>query len=264
MSLKQRATTSLFFVIAVLSLVLINDISLCFLLLSIAALVAYEYSKIIAPNSFYKIIIAFTICGMLTALLFLKQGSPYIIIACVLTSITLMLNLFSKKDFIDHKTFFIPLFNFYIIIPCIIAVFYITSGVLDYKLFLGMLILIWVSDAGAYLVGSRIGKTKLFERISPGKTWEGFFGGGMLAMISAYIISSFMNLWDFQQWIIIGLICWILGTIGDLIESKVKRTYKIKDSGTILPGHGGFYDRFDSFIFVLPFILIYFEYFIQA
>ena len=238
MSLKQRATTSLFFVIAVLSLVLIHDISLCILLVSIALLVSYEYTKIIAPSPFYKILLALITCAIILFVVFAGNQSPYILIASVLINVGLIYNLFTKGDLINHGTLYPLLINFYIAAPCIIGVHYILAGELDYKIFLGMLILIWVSDAGAYLVGSRIGKTKLFERISPGKTWEGFYGGGMLAMISAYIVSSLMDIWGLQDWVIIALICWILGTIGDLIESKVKRTYNMKDSGTILPGHG--------------------------
>ncbi|MDG2074811.1 MAG: phosphatidate cytidylyltransferase, partial [Polaribacter sp.] len=121
------------------------------------------------------------------------------------------------------------------------------------------LIFIWVNDSFAYLVGKNFGKTKLFESVSPKKTIEGFIGGLVFSLIAAFIISkqyenSNINLLD---WMIIGSILSIFGTIGDLIESKFKRQANIKDSGNIMPGHGGLLDRLDSLFFAAPFVYLY-------
>lgn len=122
---------------------------------------------------------------------------------------------------------------------------------------LGMILLIWASDSFAYLVGSMIGKRKLYERISPGKTWEGTIGGGVLTMASSYIIAGWFPEIEFKHWLVISLLVVVFGTLGDLFESLLKRQAGIKDSGKIMPGHGGILDRFDSLIFVTPFVYLY-------
>lgn len=127
----------------------------------------------------------------------------------------------------------------------------------NFHLILGPILLIWASDSFAYLVGSMIGKRKLYERISPGKTWEGTIGGGVLTMASSYIIAGWYPELQFKHWLAISLIVVVFGTLGDLFESLLKRQAGIKDSGKIMPGHGGILDRFDSLIFVTPFVYLY-------
>ncbi len=123
---------------------------------------------------------------------------------------------------------------------------------------LGIILLIWSNDTFAYLVGSSIGKHKLFERISPGKTWEGSIGGGILTIGAAFLISSKINTsLSTLDWLVIASIIAIIGTMGDLIESMLKRSTGVKDSGSIMPGHGGILDRFDSLILASPFIFSY-------
>jgi phosphatidate cytidylyltransferase len=122
---------------------------------------------------------------------------------------------------------------------------------------LGIILLIWASDSGAYLVGSLIGKHKLYERISPGKTWEGSVGAAILNAGCAYVISIWYPELALKHWIIISLLVSVFGTIGDLVESMLKRQAGVKDSGRIMPGHGGILDRFDSLLFVAPFVYFY-------
>lgn len=122
---------------------------------------------------------------------------------------------------------------------------------------IGFFLLIWANDTGAYLSGVSFGKHKLFERISPKKTWEGFFGGLLLAAIVAWLLSGWLGVVDSIHWIIIAVLVSITGTYGDLIESMLKRSTGVKDSGTILPGHGGFLDRFDSAIIAFPMVYLF-------
>jgi phosphatidate cytidylyltransferase len=133
----------------------------------------------------------------------------------------------------------------------------------DTLLPLSIFIFLWLNDTGAYCTGSLFGKHKLFPRISPGKTWEGSIGGGILVLIAAGIIGYFANKGNSQyglniaQWMGLGLVVVFFGTWGDLVESLFKRTLAIKDSGNILPGHGGILDRFDSSFMAIPAAVIY-------
>lgn len=118
---------------------------------------------------------------------------------------------------------------------------------------LGLLVLVWTNDVGAYLVGSRLGKNKLLERISPKKTWEGTIGGAIFAVLAAWGLSFLLKDITLPQWLALSVVAAIGSNLGDLIESMLKRSVGVKDSGTLLPGHGGLLDRFDAFIFCLPF-----------
>jgi phosphatidate cytidylyltransferase len=118
-------------------------------------------------------------------------------------------------------------------------------------------LLMWANDSGAYIVGSLIGKHKLFERISPKKTWEGFFGGAVFTLLAAWLVSHFLHEIDLIHWILVGIITFSIGTIGDLFESQLKRGVDMKDSGKILPGHGGILDRFDSILLSAPIVFVY-------
>jgi phosphatidate cytidylyltransferase len=121
----------------------------------------------------------------------------------------------------------------------------------------GIFILIWINDSFAYLIGSNFGRQKLFESVSPKKTVEGFLGGVFFSAIGSYFIFKCTNNLEFSNWLIISVIISVFGTIGDLIESKYKRQANVKDSGNLMPGHGGLLDRLDSAIFVAPFIYLF-------
>ena len=136
---------------------------------------------------------------------------------------------------------------------------------------LSVFVFLWVNDAGAYMVGSLIGKHKLFPRISPGKSWEGSIGGGVLVLVVAALIgwiesngyfpndggNGATSMFGIPEWMGMGLVVVFFGTWGDLVESLIKRTIGIKDSGNILPGHGGMLDRFDSTLMAFPACVVY-------
>ena len=129
---------------------------------------------------------------------------------------------------------------------------------------LAIFVFLWINDAGAYCVGSLIGRHKLFPRISPGKSWEGSIGGGLLVIVAAMAIWHLTTIYGYNdlglsayEWAGLGLVVVVFGTWGDLIESLFKRTLGIKDSGNILPGHGGMLDRFDSTLMAVPAAVVY-------
>lgn len=125
---------------------------------------------------------------------------------------------------------------------------------------LGFLILLWTNDTGAYLTGRSMGKHKLFERISPNKTWEGFIGGVLLAMVGGGILSHCFEIFPLWCWLSIGFIIGVFGTLGDLVESMLKRNMGVKDSGSLLPGHGGLLDRFDGLLMAAPLVYLFLQF----
>ncbi|GHA49176.1 phosphatidate cytidylyltransferase [Salinimicrobium marinum] len=188
--------------------------------------------------------------------------SPYGTTALLLT--TIFVNMFLVKDLvIVHK---IPLFEkkkYVIIIFYLIASLIFLTLIPSYngdftpELVIGIFSLIWINDTFAYLVGKNFGKRKLFERISPNKTIEGFLGGLVFAALGSYVVFLITDLLNILTWLGLAVILSIFGTLGDLIQSKFKRQAGVKDSGKLMPGHGGLLDRLDSIIFSSPFVYGY-------
>lgn len=152
----------------------------------------------------------------------------------------------------------------YISIPFSLLNYFVLNGSsfrLSYTpdILLGFFFLTWANDTGAYLFGMSIGKHRLFPRISPKKTWEGFIGGIVVTLLVAWIISIFFDRISFNHWLTIALITSIIGVFGDLVESMFKRSINVKDSGKFLPGHGGLLDRFDSILLSAPVVYAYLE-----
>jgi|ERR1017187_4839208 phosphatidate cytidylyltransferase len=135
-----------------------------------------------------------------------------------------------------------------------VAVLPIGHGIYHSQIALGYFFILWASDSGAYFIGKYFGRHHLFERLSPKKTWEGSIGGMVSALTTAYITSYFFTTINSSTWIIMAFIIVVTGTFGDLIKSLMKRSLHLKDSGTILPGHGGMLDRFDTMLGSAPFV----------
>jgi phosphatidate cytidylyltransferase len=205
---------------------------------------------------------------MLTLLLYQSSLAAFggILIALpVLGLLFFIFQLFKKEYYNLQPVAFSILGMLYVTVPFNLLIFMgarsdIFGGnlVLNRDIIFGILVLIWVNDTMAYITGSLLGKRKLIERVSPNKTIAGTIGGIIFCVVAAIIISKyFSHKYSLIDWISIGLIVGIFGTFGDLVESLLKRTAGVKDSGKIMPGHGGLLDRFDSFIFVIPFVFVY-------
>lgn len=183
-------------------------------------------------------------------------GTGIYVLAAISVIYTFFISTLYSKMELPHREagFFIAILypGFSMMLPAVIS----TEMVWDMHFWAWSLVLIWISDSGAYLVGRKLGKTKLFERISPKKTWEGFIGAGLFTVAGGFAILYIENAQDWMFWLATALIIWVVGTLGDLFESSIKRTFGVKDSGTFLPGHGGFLDRFDSLIMVIPYLCV--------
>lgn len=166
--------------------------------------------------------------------------------------------------------YYLPIGLLYITLPVLMMIyirmgFFYSGGYVNdnlLKILPCMIIFsIWINDTMAYIVGSFIGKTP-FSKISPKKTWEGTLGGAVLCVVVIALISWWLN-FNIIHFAVIAAICAVFGTLGDLLESKLKRMAHVKDSGSIMPGHGGFLDRFDSFLIATPFVWLYVYFFMR-
>lgn len=223
-TLKVRSLTAVFFVAVMLVGLLWNAWSFIILFLIIHFGCWYEFIKlmrIILTKNKFLLI-------LLSGLLYITM--PVLMIIDLGTTVEVNNN--SGE----------PFYLFSSIIPCTI------------------IFSIWINDTMAYIVGSMIGKTPL-SSISPKKTWEGTIGGAVLCIVVISAIAYFTKLISVKDALIISAICAFFGTLGDLLESKIKRMANVKDSGSIMPGHGGFLDRFDSFLIATIFVWIYIDFF---
>nr|WP_315224343.1 phosphatidate cytidylyltransferase [uncultured Flavobacterium sp.] len=235
--------------------------ALTFVYLIYTSIVLVSFYKTETENYFNKLLKKEVEITVDTDLLFI-----ILLAITLLVSIKCIFFLFDESQSISKLSKYIYLIG-YITLP-FIFITKISFGIKNYnpKIIIGLFVLIWTNDTFAYLVGKSIGKHKLFERISPKKTIEGFFGGVIFAALAGFLISKFyirpnpeFSNMSILIWTIIALIVSVFGTIGDLVESKFKRVAGVKDSGSIMPGHGGVLDRLDSVIFVAPIIYLFYQ-----
>ena len=190
---------------------------------------------------------------------FFNDLKDTLLILSIFVSIFLVRDLFSSKDLPKFLTKKYVNLIFYIS-SSFVFIYLIANlnGLFNPFIILGCFILIWVNDSFAYVVGKNFGRQKLFYTISPHKTVEGFLGGLFFCCVSASFVSRYIDdSISTSNWLIIAIIISIFGTLGDLIESKFKRQSNVKDSGALIPGHGGLLDRLDSIIFASPYIYLF-------
>ena len=201
-------------------------------------------------------------CGLSTSdeissgqwLNFIEATAAIALIVLFVTSLFLILELFlsGNSPFSNIGHYLTGVFYIGIPVGLLFSIATPDAAYTPLRVF-GLLLLIWTNDTVAYFVGSQLGRRKLFERISPNKTWEGTIGGGIGTVLMAWSLSFLIKDFNVTQWIALGVAATVFGTLGDLVESMLKRSVGVKDSGNLLPGHGGLLDRFDAFIFALPF-----------
>ena len=262
--LLRRSITGIVYVLLLLSVVFLNSDAFDFLFMTFGLACLYEFKKLVQIKGYYVFIAYLALWWMFIYLI------DDLDIVKILMALTITVNLALTTYLFSGGKMTLTLFQKYIA-----AIFYIGGGcifltMIPYHseqfaklLIVGVFVLIWVNDSFAYLVGKTLGKHKLFPKISPKKTIEGSLGGLIFALIAAYIISTFEPILTRLEWMVLAVVIVIMGNLGDLLESKFKRVAGVKDSGAILPGHGGILDRLDSLVFAAPFaylILILFTY----
>lgn len=267
----QRAITGVLFVIVLVGCILCGPLSFGFLFTLICALSVHEFAQLV--NNSGEVSINKTITALGGAYLFLalmsfctqqSSGSRVFLPYLALLLYLMIAELYLKKKNPIGNWAFSMLSQLYVALPFallnVLAFHYSpeTSSVTYNPILpLSIFVFIWLSDTGAYCVGSLIGKHRLFERISPKKSWEGSIGGSVFSIASSLIFAHFFPFMPGWQWVGLAIVVVIFGTWGDLTESLMKRQLGIKDSGNILPGHGGMLDRFDSALIAIPAAVVY-------
>lgn len=267
-SFIPRTITGVLFIAVIIGSILYNTVSFSSIFAAVTALTIHEFVGLINETKKVHVNKLITMAGGIY--LFFAFGGycsnmigsriflPYLLILMYLLISELYLN---QENPISNWTYSI-FTQIYIALPLALlnVLYYQTAqGIttINAILPLSVFIFLWTSDTGAYCIGSMIGKHRLFERISPKKSWEGSIGGGVLAIMAAVILAHFFPFMNILQWIGLATVIVIFGTWGDLIESLLKRKLGVKDSGNILPGHGGFLDRFDSALLAIPAAVCY-------
>lgn len=270
--LLKRAFTAIVFVIVMLGGLFGGRYSFIGLFALITALCLWEFLGLVLHNEakkdFYRKLIGLGL-GMMPFILasivqlnFIPDRESFIVMAALLFSpfvfLCFVFELYTQSEKPFMNIAYLVLGLFYIGIPFALLDFIAFSGEYFYATTVfGLLLMTWTNDTMAYFIGSQLGKTPLFPRISPKKTWEGTMGGVAVTFLVAYILSIFITDLNLINWMVLAIIIAIFGSLGDLVESMLKRSHQIKDSGSLLPGHGGLLDRFDGFIFMLPFAAAY-------
>jgi len=260
-----RTLTGIVFLIVVIGSIILDPLAFLIVFSAFAVIGLKEFHRLAGTSTGKKPGFEYFIFGILIYFIVGLSGLGYIdirntAIIFLFFVLQIAIELFRKEN-PQWQNIATSLTGYiYIAIPFGLMNSFFFTGAIDKPrigLLIGIFVLIWASDIFAYLVGSMFGKHKLFERISPKKTWEGSFGGLIFALIASYIMSLFVNQLDLMEWMILAVILVISGTIGDLVESLLKRNAGVKDSGTIFPGHGGVLDRFDAVLFAVPVVFVY-------
>jgi phosphatidate cytidylyltransferase len=265
--MKTRALTAVVFVAVLLASVYIHPITLFLLFFAFTLIGTHEFyamakkagANVQSLSGLFGVIVAYTLLSF--RFIYERPSEKLLILIFIMPFLVLISELYRKKQnpVLNISATLFPLI--YIVIPFALLSYIATYdsflGKYNPSLLLGFFFLIWTNDTGAYLVGRRFGKTRLFPSVSPNKTREGAIGGLILTLIVAALLSNFTTVISLVHILAIAAGISVTGTYGDLIESMFKRSVGVKDSGKLMPGHGGILDRFDGVLLSAPFTAIY-------
>ncbi len=272
-TLATRSMSAAVFVVLLVGCVYWNYISFSLFFFAVSMIGLYEFYKIAEKMGAKPLKVIGLIIGAFTFLSFIDIGHNSAFLFSIISRLFMITGPFvilafamlSKNESAMKNAVFTIAGLIYAVLPFALlnqAAF--EPGILDGKnfepwLILGIIFLIWSNDTFAYLGGSLFGKNKMIERVSPGKTWEGTIIGVLITFGLSFLFNNLIFDFHNYTWMALGIIVPVLATLGDLVESKLKREAGVKDSGSIMPGHGGILDRFDSLIFVSPFVYVFFK-----
>ncbi len=265
--LSRRSVTGVVYVILMLAGAALHPLLFAIIFGSLLFLTQLEFYQLVetagsSPRKNTGLtlgVLFFTICfGMVNSLL---PSKSYLLFIPALIFIFLF-EAFSEKSGILQNSAVTFTGFVYVAIPFSLLNFMVHPGypnfpVFNPKILIGVFFIVWIYDSMAYLVGSKFGKHKIHQKISPKKSWEGLIGGTVFALLMGILNSVVFKNPSVFSWLIIAAIVVVFGTLGDLFESIIKRRLNVKDSGTLLPGHGGLLDRFDSLLFVIPVVYVW-------
>ena len=261
----QRAITGILYVAVTVAAIIISPVLSAVLFLVIALITVSEFLINFKGRARPHLGLSLVISVMVYAIIALQTmeilTDVYLLLLIAPILVLFALELFRQKKHPFLNIMFTLVAIVYVIVPLAllnnIYQFGFQTGSEPYQFLLAFFVLIWVNDTGAYLSGLLIGKHKLLPSVSPKKTWEGFFGGALLALVIAWLAGNYFG--DYQNiwYVFYAIIIIIFATVGDLVESLLKRNFNVKDSGDILPGHGGMLDRFDGVLLSAPAIFLY-------
>ena len=287
--LVKRTTTGLLLLVLVIGTLLLNSLAFVGVFLIFMATTQFEFYRMLSRGKIRPQTVMGIVIGIFLYLFsfFISIGfipNKLLVLFFPLISLIFVNELFFNENRPFHNIAFTLLGIFYIAVPFSLfnfMIFHISDDLniginngrdivnflfqptnlveYNYQILLGFFFLHWINDTGAYLVGVPFGKHKLFKRISPKKSWEGLVGGVVFSLVAVVLLSKYFPSLSLVSWLIIAVIVVTFGTLGDLIESLLKRYLGLKDSGTFLPGHGGFLDRYDGVLFSTPIVFAYLQ-----
>lgn len=263
--LSKRIPTGILYVVVIAGALLYNSVASIILLWLFLGICTYEFLSVEfkgAPSSMSLVQTLLTHFVVSLALVLSFSSLEILALSGIISIFFLITGLMLWSSHKSLLTLLPPFIRtlFYLALPFMLII----NGVHNHAEFryivLGSFIIIWLNDAAAYFVGRAIGRLKILPAVSPGKSWEGWIGGIVVGTLACFIISRYLTVLSNMEWVVLAIVLGIIGLLGDLTESNWKRSHNIKDSSSILPGHGGFLDRLDSFIYSLPFIILYYNY----
>jgi phosphatidate cytidylyltransferase len=261
--MKTRAITGVIFLLVMIASLLTGHYPFGIFYLLLGLFCQYEFYGLIKgtgykPNYIIGLLNGALIYAVFAIVTARHQVHPALFVMPLALSTVFISELFKKSDTPFQNIAFTFLGLLFTIMPFTFfhAMAYV-RGDFNFHVPLGFFVMLWANDTGAYLTGRSLGKTKLFERHSPKKTAEGFFGGMVISALAGYLLSIWYTEMDWKQWVVMAILISCFGTLGDLVESMFKRSINVKDSGSILPGHGGLLDRFDGLLIAAPIVYCY-------
>lgn len=255
---KTRLITIIVGTVFALTFLLYSATTLCLFFTLIGIVCLYEFSRSIGDlvGKLYSGLVSASIYGIFMGYAFNILAAKHVVLVFPLTLSLFGFEILAKEKFSFRNVGLGIICIVWIVIPLALCTFLSVHDGFEPRLMIGIMNVVWWNDAGAYCTGRVIGMTPLHPKLSPKKTWEGTIGGAVISAIAGYFVS-----WGFSDinvpWLPITVICIITGSIGDLIESMFKRSIEIKDTGSLLPGHGGLLDRFDAVLYAVPFVFSY-------